>query len=120
MTKQRILIYNYVKNCGYHPTADDVYRQIIYKNPNISLATIYRNLNLLVEMGTLTRVSMGSMSDRFDGNLKRHNHFICDNCYSVTDINIDYDIHRVRGLSGFNIKGYGITINGDCDKCCNI
>ena len=60
-----------------HPTADHVYLTIREVYPNISLGTVYRNLNLLVELGEARKLSFGYGPDRFDGDLTPHYHFVC-------------------------------------------
>ncbi len=69
-----------------HPTADDVYLSIRQEYPNISLGTVYRNLNLLVELGEVQKLSFGYGPDRFDADLIPHYHFVCKNCGTIADL----------------------------------
>ncbi len=69
-----------------HPTADDIYMQIREEYPNISLGTVYRNLNLLVELGEARKLSCGDGADHFDGDIHPHYHFVCCSCGSVSDL----------------------------------
>lgn len=69
-----------------HPTADLVYMSIRQQYPNISLGTVYRNLNLLVELGDVRKLSFGGGPDRFDADLTPHYHFICQKCGAVSDL----------------------------------
>ena len=72
-----------------HPTADHVYLTIREVYPNISLGTVYRNLNLLVELGEARKLSFGYGPDRFDGDLTPHYHFVCRGCGSISDLPLE-------------------------------
>ncbi|MCI8838179.1 MAG: transcriptional repressor [Hungatella sp.] len=69
-----------------HPTADHVYLSIRQQYPNISLGTVYRNLNLLVELGDVRKLSFGCGPDRFDADLTPHYHFVCRQCGAIADL----------------------------------
>ena len=60
-----------------HPTADAVYASIREEFPNISLGTVYRNLNLLVELGEVQKLTFGDGKDHFDADTSLHYHFVC-------------------------------------------
>ena len=79
-SRQREAIKEYLHNTKEHPTADKVYVNIRKEYPNISLGTVYRNLNLLVEHGEILKLSCTDGSDRFDGNPVPHYHFVCNKC----------------------------------------
>lgn len=85
-SKQRSLVLNIVKNNSVHPTAEWVYEQAKKEMPSIGIATIYRNLNALVELGEINRISSAKEMDRFDGNIDEHYHFQCSKCGSLTDL----------------------------------
>lgn len=69
-----------------HPTADHVYASIRLEYPNISLGTVYRNLNLLVALGEIRKLSSGYGPDRFDADLSLHYHFVCRECGAISDL----------------------------------
>ena len=69
-----------------HPTADAVYASIREEFPNISLGTVYRNLNLLVELGEAQKLAFGDGKDHFDADTSLHYHFVCRSCGAVTDL----------------------------------
>ena len=66
-SRQRNLILDIVKNTTSHPTAEWVYQEAKKELPSIGIATVYRNLNTLVELGEVRRLSSGDGQDRFDG-----------------------------------------------------
>ena len=72
-----------------HPTADALYASIREEFPNISLGTVYRNLNLLVETGEILKLTCGNGPDHYDGNATPHYHFVCRECGQIYDIDLD-------------------------------
>jgi len=68
-SRQRELIFETVIQNPVHPTADDIYSLVRTKLPNVSLGTVYRNLNLLSEQGDLYRIQLPNVSDRFDARI---------------------------------------------------
>ncbi len=78
-SRQRESIKEYLSHTKEHPTADTVYMNIREKYPNISLGTVYRNLNLLVEQGEIIKLSPGNGCDRYDCNTQSHYHLYVRN-----------------------------------------
>lgn len=78
-SRQRESIKAFLYGRHDHPTADAVYTGIREEFPNISLGTVYRNLNLLVELGEINKVTCGDGKDHFDADTSPHYHFICRN-----------------------------------------
>ncbi len=113
------MILETVVNNPIHPTADMVYSQLKADNPNLSLGTVYRNLNLLSEMGLLRKIAVPDGSDRFDGRLDSHYHIICDKCARVLDIELNesgFDKH-VEDTTGYKITSLDVVVKGICPEC---
>ncbi len=89
-SKQRECIKKYLETHRTHPTAETVYLDIKQDFPNISLGTVYRNLNLLADMGEISRISPGNGPDHYDGDSTPHYHFICQKCGKVMDIEMPH------------------------------
>lgn len=119
-SKQRQLIKEYVIANEIHPTADDVYNALKEENPNLSLGTVYRNLNLLSDMGELLRLHIPNFSDRYDGRIVSHYHVICNKCGKIHDVDIsfpesiDLEIQRKTGIS---VTGHQLIFSGLCKDC---
>lgn len=75
-SRQRQAIMDYLMSTTEHPTADTIYANVKEQYPNISLGTVYRNLNLLADEGQILRLSCGDGSDHFDGTIEPHYHFL--------------------------------------------
>lgn len=119
-SRQRELIRNYLASTTSHPTADKVYDEIRKEIPNISLGTVYRNLNQLAEAGEILKVSCGDGCDHFDGNPNPHYHFICKSCHCVLDLGMrptaTLDAMAKEGFEG-TIEGSVTYFFGICPSC---
>ena len=119
-SRQRELILETVMENPVHPTADTVYAMVREQEPNISLGTVYRNLNLLAEQGILRRIPMPAASDRFDGRTDSHHHMRCCGCGNLFDLPIAEFAgleEQLKNLAGFSITGYQILFEGFCPAC---
>lgn len=119
-SRQREAIKEYLLSTTSHPTAETVYSHIQEQFPNISLGTVYRNLNFLVEHGEAQRLDMGDEHDHYDGNATPHNHFYCRHCHRVLDLQMDsidhIDLIASAGFDGL-IDGHTIYFTGLCPDC---
>ena len=121
-SRQRESIRNYLSGTKEHPTADVIYHNIRKEYPNISLGTVYRNLNLLVEQGEIQKLSCGDGTDHFDYNTDEHYHFICTECRRVLDLEME-SISHINIIAGANfdgiIEGSSTYFSGKCPNCKN-
>ena len=119
-SKQRESIKNFLVTRYDHPTAETVYLNIRREFPNISLGTVYRNLNLLAEIGEIQKLSPGIGPDRFDGNPAPHYHFICRHCGCVMDLTVS-GLDHINILAGQDfdgeIEGHIAYFYGACPSC---
>jgi len=69
-----------------HPSAETIYNMLKPEHPELSLGTVYRNLNLLADMGIIQRVQMSIPQEHYDGNTSCHYHMLCDTCGEIVDI----------------------------------
>ena len=86
----------------------------------ISLGTVYRNLNLLAEVGDIKKIEGLDGSMHFDHNTHKHYHFICNSCKKIYDINADVipDLaDEISDKTVFIIEGIDISLNVTCHKC---
>ncbi len=120
MTHQRELILEELGNCHNHPTADALYERIKKKLPRISLATVYRNLEILSEAGMIRKLEISGRQKRFDKEIEQHDHVFCVQCRRVDDIKFDQS--RLAALEeeqrqGYKISGCRVEFYGVCPKC---
>lgn len=119
-SRQRESIKQYLMGTKSHPTADAVYRHVRTEYPNISLGTVYRNLNFLVERGEIIRLTCGDGSEHYDADTSKHYHFICRECERVSDLSVE-PLNHVNTLAsvGFDgiIESHTILFHGVCPEC---
>ena len=118
-SRQRELILNNVIDSKGHPTADDVYDDLKKANPSLSLGTVYRNLTQLEKNGMLKKVNIPGDPVRFEANLTDHNHFVCDDCKKIKDIDtnvVDFS-EKLLDEQGLKIKSSYVILTGTCKEC---
>ena len=112
-SKQREAIKEFLNGNTTHPTADDVYFSVRKSIPNISLGTVYRNLNQMADAGEIRRLCIGQSQDRFDYNTDDHAHFICRCCGTLRDIS---DV-RVEAAVPGTVESRDVVLYGICSTC---
>lgn len=121
-SRQREYIKEYLMHTTEHPTADTVYEHVKEEFPRISLGTVYRNLNLLADMGEALKITTLDGGDRFDGCTKPHYHFTCTSCGAVIDLDMDVKyFHEMNEAAGKNFDGliesHTTLFSGICPAC---
>ncbi len=118
LTPQRQLLFNLLHENDSHPTAESLFEIASKQMPGISLRTIYQTLGELAEMGELQLVDLGNGATRFDPNMGEHQHFVCDSCGAIHDVDIT-SAPRLRAGSadGFAVEEIGVVFHGRCNRC---
>ena len=120
-SKKREAILNVICSTDCHPSAEWVYQQLKPSHPDLSLGTVYRNLVFFQQRGDIQSVGVVNGQERFDGNISRHSHFVCNCCGSVSDlhgINLDATLDEaVSRQYGFEVKHHELTFYGTCKTC---
>ena len=105
-----------------HPSAEMLHQMLQPEHPDISLATVYRNLSLFKNQGVIQSLgSVGGM-ERFDGNTDPHVHFICTRCHSITDLHQIAAPEQLRSTvetaTGGQVAECQLSFTGLCQTCC--
>ena len=114
-TKQRKIVLDIINNSYNHPTAYMVYQECTKTLPNISLGTVYRNLNALVSNNQIIRLDIPNQMTRYDKILS-HDHFICQECGKIEDFKRS-DIKYNEMINGNLIRDCKISYEGICCDC---
>lgn len=116
---QRELILREVLARTDHPTAEQLCSSIRSECPRLSLGTVYRDLNTLVDVGKIRRISIPGEADRFDGRIDSHQYLYCRKCHQVEDLNIPEEQLKalVDSCPGVRPENYTMTVFGLCSKC---
>jgi Fe2+ or Zn2+ uptake regulation protein len=119
-TRQLAAVYEALQGDHSHPRADEIYRRVREKLPRISLGTVYRNLQRLVEEGKIRMFLLGERVARYDPMVEEHDHFICQRCGRVEDVLLERD-RRVNlaplMAEGFTVTAHSLAIHGLCQRC---
>jgi len=91
-----------------HPTMEEMYCSIREENPTISLATVYKNINLLKEEGIVIEINMPNSKMRYDYLSRPHVHLACKNCGCVEDLDYDENLLNFQNVLE---KNRGVTID---------
>ena len=119
-TDQREAILKFLLNTRSHPTADDIYDEVREEIPNISKATVYRNLKVLKEVGQVRELNLDGTKGRFEVAIASHYHFRCENCGRVLDLDtpINTELDReVAKQTGLRISHHQLEFRGLCHDC---
>jgi len=120
ITPQRHAILEYLINSMTHPTADDIYKALEDKFPNMSVATVYNNLRVFKEVGIVKELTYGDASSRFDYITTEHYHVICEECGKIVDFHypgLDEVEALAAHITGFDISHHRMEIYGTCSDC---
>lgn len=119
-TWQKEAILNALKSNKVHPTINELY-EIIKKQHNLGKATVYRNINEMVDEGKVRKIS-SSVTYHYDGDTSNHYHLICKECKKIVDIfdgNTDKLISNIEKQQDIEIDQMHIVIDGLCSLCKN-
>jgi Fur family peroxide stress response transcriptional regulator len=118
-TPQRLAILEYLYGNRSHPSADEIYRAVVKKNPSISFATVYNTLNTLVQAGAVRELTIDPERRRYDPFTGVHHHAFCLSCGKVMDISGGLPVEIPQGLAGegFTVTESHIEYYGTCTAC---
>lgn len=121
VTPQRRLLLNIMREAGRHLDAKELYRRAIERDPNISLATVYRNLHLFEKQGLIDERHLGQMRCYYEmRRLGEHQHLVCRGCGQVIDFEsplIRNLIAEVQQKNNFSVTRIELYLEGYCHKC---
>ena len=119
-SNQRSLVHQIVVSAHDHPTAQTVYERARKRIPSISLGTVYRNLQLLVEQGLLLERKVGNRPARYEANRYRHYHVCCLQCGALEDLSVPYQEvldRRVQKMVRYKLQEHRMEFYGICPQC---
>ena len=116
-SQQRERIYEVVRTSMEHPTAQMVYDALRPEMPRLSLGTVYRNLQQMVQEERLR--ALDGPVVRFDAVLPPHTHIRCVRCGQVKDVSLPYDaaLDRTAAGGGWAVTGHDLVFSGLCPVC---
>ena len=119
--RKRNAILECLRNTDAHPSAEALFQMLQKEHPDISLATVYRNLTLFKQQGMIQSLGTVNGIERFDGNTQPHVHFICGSCESVLDLPELDPPESLRSAAakatGGEVTGCQLIFTGTCQDC---
>ncbi|MDR2007320.1 MAG: transcriptional repressor [Acidaminococcales bacterium] len=122
-TPQRLAVYNALASTNGHPTADALFSALRPRFPTMSLATVYKALDVLAELKLIKVLNTGEFSFRYDADTSDHAHVRCEKCGRVSDVfsvaagNIADIVKEAETETGCEISGRQIYFFGLCPEC---
>ena len=117
VTKQRTAVYDYLRSTDSHPTAEAIYQSVRRQVPQISLATIYKAVDSLVDVGLVSRIQRGASSARYDAAVEDHVHCRCLGCDGVWDAAHDAMPQGDPTPEAFEVVHVNVEFVGYCADC---
>jgi Fur family peroxide stress response transcriptional regulator len=119
-TPQRIAISRFALHNHNHPTAEITFREVKKIHPTVSLATIYKTIKILKEIGLIQELNLPEDQTRFDPNMEHHIHLVCSRCKCIrdwTDPLISEIIEKISDKEGFVPETQNFDVFGICRNC---
>ena len=118
-SRQRKVILDELKKAKSHPTADILYRSVREQLPKISLGTVYRNLDVLIQQGLISKILIDGYPSRFEHIDRDHIHIRCISCGKIDDLPIEnvISLDELKIKSEYEIMGYNQEFIGKCPDC---
>ena len=116
MTRYEKKIFNIINTSHSHMTIDEIYNTLKQEEPQVVLATVYNNVNKLVQSGKVAKLSIEGQIDRYDKTLK-HDHLICSVCGKISDYSFSDLTAKLEEELGEVIEGYDLRIRYVCADC---
>ena len=118
---KRDAILQQLRQSKAHPSAETLFQLLKPEIPDLSMGTVYRNLNIFRQQGLVISVATVDGVERFDGNTAPHVHFICNDCGAVIDLEsmeIPDSLPRAaESCMGGQVSGCSLSFNGKCKNC---
>jgi Fur family peroxide stress response transcriptional regulator len=120
MTPQRIAILEYLEGNHGHPSAEDIYREVMKKHPTVSFATVYNTLEALKKRREIVEITIDPERKHYESNISPHHHIVCIICKEISDVFADYseslrlpeEVQEEFIATGNHVEFYGV-----CKQC---
>lgn len=120
VTPQRIAVFDVLMHTKAHPTVEEIYNKLQPTYPTMSLATVYKSLEMFKSLNLVQELNVGEDKFRYDANVKPHPHITCISCGRVDDVDDEMFFNlteQVACKTGYKITGQQLYFYGSCPKC---
>lgn len=119
-SRQREALINLLASVTNHPSAEWLHTQLKAEFPNIGIATVYRNLNMLSSSGQILKLNVGAGKEHYDGNSQNHYHLYCKSCDKIYDMDMEYSTQldeQAENSTDAQIEYHSLIFYGTCSNC---
>jgi len=118
VTPQRLSILSSMSDKG-HISIEDLFASVKKKFSSISLATLYKNINAMLETALISEVKILNMKSKYEITKAKHIHMVCQSCQEVMDLELDLSafVSKASEKSHYTVKEVDIVLSGLCEKC---
>ena len=117
VTNQRLAVFDFLCRTESHPTAEDIHEGVKDEFPRISVATVYKSVESLVDIGLVKPIYLGHAATRFDASTDEHAHFRCIACNQIADVPMNVAPAAAGDLDRCEIIGSSVEFYGFCAAC---
>lgn len=122
--QRRAIVDTIIEKEGEHLTAEEIYDEVKKNCPEIGLATVYRTILLLEELGVIFKLDLNDGCSRYEivhkDEMHRHHHLVCNECRAVIEVQddlLDELEHVIENSYKFKILDHSVKFFGLCEKC---
>lgn len=119
-TSQRIVVYEALWKAGSHPNVSEIHNYASKSDPTISLATVYKNLQLFSEIGLVREMGFRDGSMHYDPDIDFHINLVCNKCGRIEDfdcISLEEIAPNLKQKAGFEVQSHNFEVRGICSRC---
>jgi len=121
ITPQRLSIFKLLQDNYTHPSAEDIYREILRIHPSISFTTVYKTLQTLRDMGEIQELTINPERVHYDPVTTEHAHTFCKSCKAIGDLETVPDtpvsVKLENDTKGFEVHNIQVHAVGLCEEC---
>lgn len=119
VTPQRLAVYEAIDHNMTHPNAEAIYKKLQPKYPSMSLATVYKTMEIFAKIGVVQVLQCEEDAHRYDYNTSPHAHIRCVRCNRVMDVNVDQKTLAANAAdqTGFKVDSVNVSFTGLCKDC---
>lgn len=117
VTQQRLAVHAFLHGSKSHPTVEEIHTAVRDAFPRISVATVYKSVESLVDVGLVKPIYLGHAATQYDASSEEHAHFRCIVCNQIKDVPMDKSPVARGGLDRCEIIGSSVEFYGFCTRC---
>ncbi|WP_427113817.1 Fur family transcriptional regulator [Megasphaera sueciensis] len=119
VTPQRLAVYEVIDQNKTHPNAEAIYKELQPRYPSMSLATVYKTMEIFAKIGIVQILQCEEESHRYDFNVSPHAHIRCTICNRVDDVDVNMEELKRQAAdeTKYKVNGIGVSFTGVCAEC---